>query len=74
MICGIVEIGPVVLEKQSFKICQCIFAISLLSLHWKRTNPSLENLDSHSAKDDFCQVWLKLSPLEKGQGPSFVQT
>ena len=53
---SLVEIGPVVLEK-SFKFRQCIFTISLekgKALH-------LNDLDFLSAKNDFCQVWLKLA-------------
>ena len=40
---NLVEIGPVVLENKIFKLCQCIFVISLLSPHGKRRGPSYEN-------------------------------
>ena len=33
---NLVEIGPLVLEKKIFKICQCILADLLLSPDWKR--------------------------------------
>ena len=34
---GLVEIGPVVLEKKTFEFCQCIFAISYLSHLFEQT-------------------------------------
>ena len=39
---SLVEIGPVVLKKKSFKVCQYIFAISLLSPLRKGRGPSFE--------------------------------
>ena len=39
---SLVEIGPVVLKKKIFKVCQCIFAISLLSHLGKGWGPSFE--------------------------------
>ena len=40
--------------EEDFYICQCIFAISLLSVLY------LNKLESPSTKDALCQVWLKL--------------
>ena len=40
---SLVETGPVVLEKKSFKFRQCIFAISYLSPLGKRLGPSFKH-------------------------------
>ena len=39
---SLVEIGPVVLNKKKIQVCQCIFAISLLSPLGKECGPSFE--------------------------------
>ena len=41
LVLSLIEIGPVVLKK-IFKVCQCIFAISLLSPLGKGRGPSFE--------------------------------
>ena len=62
MICvKFVEIGPVILEDKIFKVCQCIFAILLLSPLRKGMALHLNKLKSPSPKDALCQVWLKLA-------------
>ena len=38
---SLIEIGPVILEKKIFKLCQCIFSISLLPPLGKGCSPSL---------------------------------
>ena len=48
---SLVENGPVVLEKKTFKSFQCIFSISQLSPLWERRGPSFE------------QTWI---PFTKG--------
>ena len=40
----LVEIGPVLLDKKIFLFCQCIFAISFLSLLVKGRDPSFEEI------------------------------
>ena len=42
-------------------ICQCIFAISLLSFLEKGMAFHLNKLESSSPRNAFCQVWLKLA-------------
>ena len=59
---SLVETSTVVLEMQIYKFRQCIFAISKLSPLGKRCGPSFVQIESSSPKDDFCQVWLKLTP------------
>ena len=49
-VAGLVEIGPVVLEKKIFLMCQCIFAILLLSPFGKGRGPSFE------------QTWIPFIP------------
>ena len=61
---SLVEIGPVVLEKNIFKISSvwCIFCYFVIISPWKREWPFLwTNLDAPLPKDAFCQVWLKLA-------------
>ena len=41
---SLLEIGPVVLEKKTFKVRQCILAISLLSLLGKEHSPCFEEI------------------------------
>ena len=58
---NLVEIGPVVLEKNIVKFRQCIF--SILKLFPLRNSGALHlnRLDSPSHTDNLCQVWLKLT-------------
>ena len=56
---SLVEIGPVVLQKISFKFCECIFAISKLSPVGKGRVASF--LNPLHPRIFWCQVWLKLS-------------
>ena len=35
---GLVEIGPVVVEKKIFKFCQCIFALLVIAEAYKEGN------------------------------------
>ena len=59
---SLVEIRPIILEK-ILKFCQCIFAISLLSLFGKGHGPSFHSneLGPPSPKNALCQVRLKLA-------------
>ena len=59
---SLVEIGPraVVLEKKTFKYCQCIFAISYFPLE-KGVILHLNKLEFPPPKDSLCPVWLKLA-------------
>ena len=52
-------------RKEDFKICQCILTILQLSPLLEGCDPSFEkNLNHlHPAKDDLCQVWLKMTQL-----------
>ena len=58
---SLIEISPVVLESNIFKIRQCIFAISKLSPLEKGGALHLNILESPLAKDTLCQVWMKLA-------------
>ena len=44
---SLVEIGPLFLKRKIFKVCQCIFDISLLSPLWKGRCPSFEQTWIH---------------------------
>ena len=57
----LVEISLVVLEKTIFEFPHCIFINSLQSPREKWSVPSFEKLESHSPKNAFYQVWLKLA-------------
>ena len=54
---SLVEIRPVVLEKNISKFRHCIFAISLLSPLRKGQGPSIVQPFTQDAK---CRIWLKL--------------
>ena len=58
---SLIEVGPVVTEKKTFKFCQSIFPIGLLSPLEKGHDPSFEQLESLLPKDALCHVWLKLT-------------
>ena len=58
---SLLEIGPVVVKK-IFKICPCIFEISLLSPLAKRPGPSFE-LTLIPFTNIFCQAWFKIGPV-----------
>ena len=64
---SLVEIGPVVLQKISFKFCKCIFARSKLSPVGKGRGASF--LNPLHPRIFWCHVWLKLSI---GSGEDFV--
>ena len=45
---SLVESGPVILENKIFKVCQCIFAIMLLSSLAKKVGPFIQtNMNPH---------------------------
>ena len=57
----LVVIGPVVMEKKIFLICQ-LFSQFCNYLHLEKgVALHLNKLESPSHKDDLCQVWLKLA-------------
>ena len=58
---SLVKISPVILEKTIFKVRQCIFAISLLSLLGKERTLHSNKHESPIPKDALCQVWLNLA-------------
>ena len=61
-VAGLVDIGPVVLEKKIFKFCQCIILLfhNYLPLETGRAI-HLNKLGATSPKDTLWQVWLKLA-------------
>ena len=60
---SLVKFGPEVLHQKIFKVCQCIFAISLLSSHGKEKGVALylNKFESPPPKNALCQVWMKLA-------------
>ena len=54
---SLVEIGQVVVEKKILKVCQCIFAISLLSPLGKGCGPSFEQTWIPFTKGCFVPSW-----------------
>ena len=59
----LVEIGPVVLKKKIFKLCQCIFAISLLSPLRKGRGPSFDQTWILITQECFVPTLFEIGPV-----------
>ena len=60
---SLVEIDPVVLEKKILKVCQCIFAISLLTPLGKGRGPSFEQTWILITQGCFVPGLVKIGPV-----------
>ena len=60
---SLVEIGQVVLEKKIFKMCQCIFTISLLSTLGKRRGPSSEQTSIPFTQECIVPHLVEIGPV-----------
>ena len=64
MLCAKFEIGPFLFKKYILKVCQCIFAILLLSPIRKGRDPSFEqNLNPHHRRIYFVPSLVKSDPM-----------
>ena len=60
---SLVEINPVILENKIFQVCQCIFAISLLSPIAKRRGPSFKQIWIHITQECFVPSFVEIGPV-----------
>ena len=57
------EIGPMVLKKKIFQVCQCIFPFSLLSPLTKKRDPSFEQTGIPITQGCFVPSLVKIGPV-----------